>query len=169
MTVPATTDTLDLAKVRSQIERHLEKRSRLLDRSAQLAVVPEARAHSRAKSEGAWAHRAMPSDPPLIQMILYLSDQLENGAWKAIDDDFKRCQMQNQITKQLTDLLSALEDKSSSAFDELCTLINQHMRKSEHDEKMKLAGAKIDPAAKDAELIAEAAAEGILLPGAGES
>jgi hypothetical protein len=166
-TLPSVT-TLDLAKVQAQIERHLEKRSRVLDRSTQLAVAPAARERSRSKADGSWAHNPMPSDPPIIQMLLYLSEQLESGDWRKIGDDFKRCQMQNQITKQITDLVGSLEDKSSSAFDELCTLINQHMRASEHADKMAAAAGKKDDDSSDAELAAKAKRLGIPLNGGAE-
>ncbi len=165
MTALPSVTTLDLAKVQAQIERHLEKRSRVLDRSTQLAIAPAAREKSRLKAELAWPHTPMPSDPPIIQMLLYLSGELENGAWKKIEDDFKRCQMQNQITKQITDLINSLEDKSSSAFDELCTLINQQMRATEHADKMNLASGKKDEDASDAELIAKAKRLGLPLNG----
>lgn len=157
--------TLDLTKVQEAIARHSEKRSRLLDRSAQLAVVPHAREHSRAKAKEAWAHTPLPSDPPIIQMLLYLSDQLESGDWKKIEDDFKRCQMQNQITKQMTDLLDSLEDKSSGVFEEMCTLVNQAMRAKEHDDKMAVATGRKDEDSSDAELTAKAKRLGIPLNG----
>lgn len=153
--------TLDLTKVQEAIARHSEKRSRLLDRSAQLAVVPHAREHSRASAPKAWAHTPMPSDPPIIQMLLYLSEQLESGDWRKIEDDFKRCQMQNQITKQMTDLLDSLEDKSSGVFEEMCTLVNQAMRAQEHADKMAIAAGKKDEDASDAEIQAKAAKLGI--------
>jgi hypothetical protein len=134
--------TLDLVKVQAQIERHLEKRSRVLDRSTQLAIAP-----------------------PIIQMLLYLSGELETGAWKNIEDDFKRCQMQNQITKQITDLINSLEDKSSSAFDELCTLINQQMRANEHADRMAAANKTSDDALSDDQIAAKAKRLGITLNG----
>ena len=168
MTTLPTVTTLDLAKVQEQIGRHLEKRSRVLDRSTQLAVAPAAREKSRTKAEGSWAHNPMPSDPPIIQMLLYLSEQLESGSWKQIEDDFKRCQMHNQITKQITDLIGSLEDKSSAAFDELCTLINQQMRANEHADKMAVASGRKDEDASDAELTAKAARLGITMNGTPE-
>jgi hypothetical protein len=82
MTALPSVTSLDLAKVQAQIERHLEKRSRVLDRSTQLAIAPAAREKSRLKGDAAWPHTPMPSDPPIIQMLLYLSGELENGAWK---------------------------------------------------------------------------------------
>jgi hypothetical protein len=157
--------TLDRAKVLAQIERHIEKDSRVLDRSTQLAVAPDARDRSRKSSDKAWAHSPMPSDPPIVQMLLYLSEQLESGPWKLIEDDFKRCQMHMQLTRQITDLIAKLEDKSSSAFDELCTLVNQQMRADEHKDKMNLAANRKDEDGSDAELIAKAAALGIPLNG----
>jgi hypothetical protein len=157
--------TLDLVKVQAQIERHLEKRSRVLDRSTQLAIAPAAREKSRSKADGSWAHNPMPSDPPIIQMLLYLSGELETGAWKNIEDDFKRCQMQNQITKQITDLINSLEDKSSSAFDELCTLINQQMRANEHADRMAAANKTSDDALSDDQITAKAKRLGITLNG----
>lgn len=160
-----TNPTLDLTKVQETIARHSEKRTRLLDRSAQLAVVPSAREHSRKSGEKAWAHNAMPSDPPIIQMLLYLSEQLENGDWKKIEDDFKRCQMQNQITKQMTDLLDSLEDKSSSVFDEMCTLVNQSMRAKEHEDKMSVARNLKEEELSDAELMRRAKEAGIPMIG----
>ena len=165
MTALPSVTTLDLAKVQAQIERHLEKRSRVLDRSTQLAIAPVAREKSRSKADGSWAHNPMPSDPPIIQMLLYLSGELESGAWKKIEDDFKRCQMQNQITKQITDLINSLEDKSSSAFDELCTLINQQMRANEHADKMAVASGKSDSDLSDDEIAKKAKRLGITLNG----
>lgn len=157
--------SLDLAKVQAQIERHMEKRSRVLDRSTQLAIAPHARERSRSKAEGSWAHNPMPSDPPIIQMLLYLSEQLESGDWRKIEDDFKRAQMHNQITKQITDLIGSLEDKSSDAFDELCTLISQQMRASEHADKMSIAAGKKDEESADAELLRKAELLGIKMNG----
>lgn len=156
---------LNFDKIRQQIERHVEKDSRVLDRSTQIAVAPAARDRSRKSGDKAWAHTPMPSDPPIIQMLLYLSEQLESGDWRQIDDDFKRAQMHNQITKQITDLIAKLEDKASGAFDELCTLVSQQMRASEHADKMKVAAGKTDEEASDAELVAKAARLGIPLNG----
>lgn len=164
MTLPAS-PTLDLAKVQENITRHSEKREKLLDRSTQLAVAPAARERSRKSGEKAWAHTPMPSDPPIIQMLLYLSEQLESGDWRRIEDDFKRCQMQNQITKQMTDLIDSLEDKSSGVFEEMCTLVNQAMRAQEHADKMAAASGKTDEGASDAELTAKAKRLGIPLNG----
>lgn len=168
MALPAS-PTLDLTEVQQRIARHSEKRQKLLDRSAQLAVVPGARHYSREKGgEKAWAHTPMPSDPPIIQMLLYLSEQLESGDWKKIEDDFKRCQMQNQITKQMTDLLDSLEDKSSGVFEEMCTLVNQSMRAKEHADKMAVARDQKEDELSDAELIRRAKDAGIPLVGESE-
>jgi hypothetical protein len=153
--------TLNFDKIREQIERHVEKDSRVLDRSTQLAVAPAARDRSRKGGEKAWAHTPMPSDPPIIQMLLYLSEQLESGDWRKIEDDFKRAQMHNQITKQITDLIAKLEDKAGGAFDELCTLVAQQMRATEHADKMAHLSGKKDEDASDAEVIAKAARLGI--------
>lgn len=153
--------TLDFDKIRAQIERHVEKDSRVLDRSTQLAVVPAARERSRKSGDKAWGHTPMPSDPPIIQMLLYLSEQLENGEWRKIEDDFKRAQMHGNLTKQMTDLIAKLEDKASGAFDELCTLVAQQMRANEHADKMAAASGKKDEDASDAEIQAKAKRLGI--------
>lgn len=157
--VPAT--SLNFDKIREQIERHVEKDSRVLDRSTQLAVVPAARERSRKSGEKAWGHTPMPSDPPIIQMLLYLSEQLESGEWRNIEDDFKRAQMHGNLTKQMTDLIAKLEDKAGGAFDELCTLVSQQMRANEHADKMAHLAGKKDEDASDAEIQAKAKRLGI--------
>ena len=163
-TLPAV-PTLDFDKIREQIERHVEKDAKVLDRSTQLAVVPAARERSRKSGEKAWGHTPMPSDPPIIQMLLYLSEQLENGEWRKIEDDFKRAQMHGNLTKQMTDLIAKLEDKASGAFDELCTLVAQQMRATEHADKMAAANGRKDEDASDAEIQAKAKRLGITLNG----
>lgn len=165
MTAVPSVPSLNFDKIRDQIERHVEKDSRVLDRSTQLAVAPAARDRSRKSGEKAWAHTPMPSDPPIIQMLLYLSEQLESGDWRQIEDDFKRNQMHGQITKQITDLIAKLEDKASGAFDELCALVSQQMRKDEHQDKMAHLSGKKDEDLSDAELIKKAEARGITLNG----
>lgn len=155
--------SLDMLKVRAQLDTHLRKRGKLLERFEKLALIGDTRSES--KRVEAWNHRALPSDPPSVQMLMYLAEELENGDWKKIEDDFKRVQMKNQILKQMSDLVDSLEEKSASTFKEYCTLIDQHMRKSEHADKMKVAAGKTDEEASDAELVAKAARLGIPLNG----
>jgi hypothetical protein len=155
--------TLDMGKVREQLDRHLRKRGKLLERFEKLALVGDTRAES--KRVEAWNHRALPSDPPSVQMLMYLADELEAGDWKEIEDDFKRVQMKNQILKQMGDLIDSLEEKSAATFKEYCTLIDQHMRKDEHADKMAIASGKKDEDASDADLIAKAKRLGLPLNG----
>jgi tetrahydromethanopterin S-methyltransferase subunit A len=163
-TLPAV-PTLDFDKIREQIERHVEKDAKVLDRSTQLAVAPGARERSRKSGEKAWGHTPMPSDPPIIQMLLYLSEQLESGDWRKIEDDFKRAQMHSQLTKQITDLIAKLEDKASGAFDELCTLVSQQMRATEHADKMAVATKSGDESLSDDQIAAKAKRLGVTLNG----
>ena len=158
--------TLDMGKVREQLDRHLRKRGKLLERFEKLALVGDTRAES--KRVEAWDHRALPSDPPSVQMLMYLADELEAGDWKEIEDDFKRVQMKNQILKQMGDLIDSLEEKSAATFKEYCTLIDQHLRKSEHADKMAIASNKKDDDLSEAEMVAKAKRLGITLNGDSE-
>ena len=151
--------SLDMVKVREQLDRHLRKRGKLLERFEKLSLVGDTRSES--KRTDAWNHRALPSDPPSVQMLMYLAEELENGEWKKIEDDFKRVQMKNQILKQMGDLVDSLEEKSAATFKEYCTLIDQHMRKAEHADKMAVASGKKDEDASDAEVLAKAKRLGI--------
>jgi len=155
--------SLDMVKVREQLDRHLRKRGKLLERFEKLSLVGDTRAES--KRTDAWNHRALPSDPPSVQMLMYLAEELENGDWKKIEDDFKRVQMKNQIIKQMGDLVDSLEEKSAATFKEYCTLIDQHLRRTEHADKMAVASGKKDEDASDAELTAKAKRLGIPLNG----
>ncbi len=155
--------TLDMVKVRTQLDRHLRKRGTLLERFEKLALVGNTRAES--KRVDAWNHRALPSDPPSVQILMYLADELEGGDWKKIEDDFKRVQMKNQLLKQMGDLIEALESKSASTFKEYCTLIDQHMRKTEHADKMAVARNQSDAELSDDELMRRAKEAGITVVG----
>jgi hypothetical protein len=155
--------SLDMVKVREQLDRHLTKRGKLLERFEKLALVGDTRSES--KRVDAWNHRALPSDPPSVQMLMYLAEELETGDWRKIEDDFKRTQMKNQLMKQMGDLVDSLEEKSAATFKEYCTLIDQHMRKTEHKDKMAIASNRKDEDGSDAELIAKATALGITLNG----
>lgn len=146
--------SLDMVKVREQLDRHLRKRGKLLDRFEKLSLVGDTRAES--KRTDAWNHRALPSDPPSVQMLMYLAEELESGEWQKIEDDFKRVQMKNQILKQMGDLVDSLEEKSAATFKEYCQLIDQHMRSSEHADKMAHLSGKKDEDLSDAEIIAKA-------------
>lgn len=151
--------TLDMVKVREKLDRHLRKRGNLLERVERLALSGPRRDKSRA--ENSYDHRPMPSDPPVVQMLMLLAEDLENGDWRKIEDDFKRSQIRNQITKQMTDLIDSLEDRSADTFKEYCQLIDQHMRASEHADKMAVASGKKDEDASDAEVLAKAKRLGI--------
>jgi hypothetical protein len=155
--------SLDMLKVRAQLDTHLRKRGKLLERFEKLALVGDTRSES--KRVEAWNHRALPSDPPSVQMLMYLAEELETGDWKKIEDDFKRVQMKNQILKQMSDLVDSLEEKSASTFKEYCTLIDQHMRKSEHADRMAAANKTSDDALSDDQITAKAKRLGITLNG----
>ncbi len=155
--------SLDMLKVREQLDRHLRKRGKLLDRFEKLSIVGDTRAES--KRTDAWNHRALPSDPPSVQMLMYLAEELESGDWKKIEDDFKRVQMKNQILKQIGDLVDSLEEKSAATFKEYCTLIDQHMRKSEHADKMAVANKTGDESLSNDQIIAKAKRLGVSLNG----
>lgn len=155
--------SLDMLKVREQLDSHLKKRGKLLERFEKLALVGDNRLAS--KKADAANHKALPSDPPSVQMLMYLAEELENGDWKKIEDDFKRVQMKNQLLKQMGDLIESLEDKSAATFKEYCTLIDQHMRKTEHADKMAVARDLREDELSDAQLIARAKDAGIPLLG----
>lgn len=150
---------LDMVKVREQLDRHLKKRGSDMERSRKLALHGPAR--DRSKADNAYNHRPMPSDPPAIQLALMLADELEAGDWTKIEDDFKRCQIRNGLYKQLTDIIASLDDNASITFKEYCQLIDQHMRSSEHADKMAHLAGKKDEDASDAEIKAKAAKLGI--------
>jgi len=155
--------SLDMVKVRERLDRHLRKRGSLLERVERLALTGARRDKSRA--ENAYDHRPMPSDPPIVQMLMLLAEDLENGDWKKIDDDFRRSQIRNQITKQMTDLIDSLEDRSADTFKEYCQLIDQHMRTNEHADKMAHLSGRKDEDLSDAELTAKAQRLGITMNG----
>ena len=145
------TSALDMVKVREQIDRHLKKRGKLMDRVEKIALQGEAR--ERSKRENAYNHRALPSDPPAVQLTMMIAQELEDGDWSKIEDDYKRAQVKNGLYKQLTDLISGLEENATKTFQEYCTLIDQHMRKSEHDDKMRRADGHSDADMSDAEVL----------------
>ena len=155
---------LDMAKVREQLDRHLKKRGKRMERTEKLALSGEAR--ERSKRENAYNHRPMPSDPPAIQLTLMIAQELEDGAWKQIEDDYKRAQIQGGLYRQLTELVNGLEENDTQTFKEYCTLIDQHMRKTEHDEKMAIASGKADTDLSEDQIIAKAKRLGITLNGA---
>lgn len=154
---------LDMVKVRESLDHHLKRRGEDMKRVRKIALSGPAR--ERSKTENSFNHRPMLSDPPAIQLALMLADELEDGDWKKIEDDFKRCQIRNGLYKQLTDIISSLDDNASVTFKEYCQLIDQHMRSSEHQDKMSLASGKKDEDASDAELTAKAKRLGIPLNG----
>lgn len=154
---------LDMVKVREQLDRHLKQRGSDMHRVRKLALHGPAR--ERSKAEDSFNHRPMPSDPPAIQLALMLAEELESGDWRKIEDDFKRCQIRNGLYKQLTDIIASLDDNASVTFKEYCQLIDQHMRQSEHADKMAMASGKKDEDSSDAELTAKAKRLGIPLNG----
>lgn len=156
----------DAAKLKELQERTLRNRTRLLDRYHQLPLYGKAREQADTSPRSRWKMAGCPSDHPLVQCILSLrtdEDELLTMREELEAKEFVRLKL--AIKTKIADLLLALQKENDQVYREVVDVLEFDQRKTEHSEKMAIAGAKLDPAAKDAELIAAAKAAGIALPG----
>lgn len=150
--------------------RTLSNRARLQDRYHQLPLYGKA----RAKSDGpkvAWMKDGMPSDHPLVQMILSLRMDEEElvakeGGEYVIEMEAKdRLKLKLAVKAKMSDLLLALQKESGQIYDEVMQIIQHDQRQKEHADKMAVARGQKDEELPDAELIRRAREAGIPLLG----
>lgn len=154
-------------------DRTLNNRARLQDRYHQLPLYGKA----RAKADGgkaAWMKDGMPSDHPLVQMILSLridEEELvakEDGEYVIEMEAKDRLKLKLAVKAKMSDLLLALQKESGQIYDEVMQIISHDQRQKEHSDKMSVARNLKEEELSDEELRRRAKDAGITLIGEDE-
>lgn len=151
---PTKTALPDITKINDMTDRLLRNRAALIDRYNQLPLFREARDEKEAAS---WSFRIMPSDPPSIQLLMMLKEELKKT--DGIEDDYKRAQIRMAIMGKIADLCSNLESLNATTYKELRVLVDHHQRVKEHEDLMSLKGGA--KSKNDEDLISQARAAGV--------
>jgi hypothetical protein len=150
--------------------RTMGNRTRLLDRYHQLPLYGKA----RDKSDGPkcrWMRDGMPSDHPLVQMILSLrmdEEELvlkENDEYVTEMEPKERLRLKLSVKSKIADLLLALQKENDQIYKELQEVILLDQRQKEHADKMAIAANRKDEELSDAEILEKAKTLGITMLG----
>lgn len=149
--------TLDMGKLRAQIDRLLRNRAHQLDRFNQLHLFGEGREDDL--KTGRWNGKIKPGDPPCTQMIIQMVREIEAEDWAALNeqDPFKARTLRNQMLKTISDLCIAERGESDKVMKEITALVEQHQSVREHEDRMRVAEKTGDQSLSDEELLARAA------------